>query len=542
LCTDRKTLDRITQFAASNGLAAEFARLEGKIVVIDELTELARPGAPHVAAPDDIALVQYSSGSTSEPKGVVLTHRNLLTNIDAIIEGMGGTSDDSSLSWMPLTHDMGLIGFHLTPVIADANHCLMPTALFVRRPGLWLTKAAEKKSTVLCSPNFGYKHLLNNFDPAKLGPLDLSRIRIVFNGAEPISAELATQFLQAFASSDLKPDVMFGVYGLAEASLAVTFPKPGAGLTTVSVDRRSLGLGERIVALPAGDVEAVALARVGTAVAGCEVQIADANDRPLPDATVGRVRIRGASITRGYYGDAAATQAAIASDGWLDTGDLGFFSEGELTITGRIKEIIFVGGQNFYPQDLEAILEKHAGIELGRAALCGLRPAQAATDDVIAFVIAKGELANFASVAKAVRRSINEHAGLAVAAVIPVRQLPKTTSGKVQRFLLVRQYQDGEFADVLRQLRALDAHSNDDKGSLSELERSLLEICQTLLPDSNIGPDDNLFELGTSSLTLAQIYERIESQYPGKLEVTDFFDYPTVKSLAGYLAQRLDRS
>ena len=542
LCTDRRTLERTKLFAQDNGLSADLARLKQRIVVIDELTDLSRPGRQEPATPDDVALVQYSSGSTSEPKGVVLTHDNLLANIDAIIAGMNATSDDVSLSWMPLTHDMGLIGFHLTPVVADADHCLMPTALFVRRPTLWLLKAAQKKITVLCSPNFGYKHLLNNFDPARVGPLDFSRVRIVFNGAEPISPELATQFLQAFSAFGLKPNVMFAVYGLAEASLAVSFPRPGTGLATMTVDRRSLGIGQRVVQLAADDANAVVLAQVGAPVADCAVEIVDEADRAVPDATVGRIRIRGANVTRGYYGDPAATQAAISADGWLDTGDLGFVSQGTLTITGRIREIIFVGGQNFYPQDLEALLEKHAGIELGRAAICGVRPAQAATDDVIAFVIAKGELASFVPVARAVRRAINEHVGLAVSAVIPVRQLPKTTSGKAQRFILARQYQDGEFSEILQQLHALDSPAQDDEPTLNALERTLLEICQTLLPDQKIGPDDNLFELGTSSLTLAQIYEHIETRYPGRLEVTDFFDYPTVKSLAAYLGERLQQA
>ena len=539
VCTDRKTWERIALFAQNNGLEAALARLDGHIVFIDQLADLSRPGNIVPAAPGDIALVQYSSGSTSDPKGIVLTHRNLLANIDAIINGIGGADDDLSLSWMPLTHDMGLIGFHLAPFVGDAGHCLMPTSLFVRRPALWLLKATEKKITVLCSPNFGYKHLLNNFDAARAGPLDLSRVRILFNGAEPISAELSAEFLRTFAPMGLKPSVMFAVYGLAEASLAVTFPQAGSGLTTISVDRRSLGIGDTVTELRASDANAVTLVQVGRPVQGCEVQIADDNDRALPAWTVGRIRIRGDNVTTGYYGDALATQAAIAADGWLDTGDLGFLADGVLAITGRIKEIIFVGGQNFYPHDLEALLEKHAGLELGRSAVCGVRPAHAATDDVLVFALAKGELANFVPVARAVRRAINEHAGLAVAEVIPVRQLPKTTSGKVQRFALAQQYQAGEFAEALAQLHALDTHPHADESRLTVLERALLEICQSFLPDREVGPDDNIFELGTSSLTLAQIYERIESVYPGKLEVTDFFDYPTVKSLAAYLGKRL---
>ena len=152
-----------------------------------------------VASPDPhtVAFVQFSSGSTSTPKGIVLTHHNLLTNLFDIIEGFEQTSVDHLMSWMPLTHDMGLIGFHLSPLVCDASHSLMPTALFVRRPGLWLTEAQRLQATVLCSPNFGYQHLLKSFKPERHEGLDLSKVRLVFNGAEPISVALCDQFMKA---------------------------------------------------------------------------------------------------------------------------------------------------------------------------------------------------------------------------------------------------------------------------------------------------------------------------------------------------------
>ena len=187
LATERKVFDRLKAFAHANDLESSLRRLDRHVVYMDEITDIAKPGTQHDAAPDDVAFVQYSSGSTSEPKGVVLTHRNLMTNIDAIGAGVGASLTDSSLSWMPLTHDMGLIGFHLAPLVAGAEHWLMPTALFVRRPGLWLAKASEHRVTVTCSPNFGYMHYLKSYDPAKAAALDLSAVRVIFNGAEPIA-------------------------------------------------------------------------------------------------------------------------------------------------------------------------------------------------------------------------------------------------------------------------------------------------------------------------------------------------------------------
>ncbi len=541
LATERKVMERLRAFALENDGAAALARLEGRVVYLDEIADVERPGTAHPVQPDDIAFVQFSSGSTSEPKGVILTHRNLTTNIDAIAGGVAARPDDASLSWMPLTHDMGLIGFHLTPLFQGVDHWLMPTALFVRRPGLWLAKVSEHRVSVTCSPNFGYKHYLKFHDPAKAAALDLSCLRVIFNGAEPIAADLCREFTDALAPARLNASVMFPVYGLAEASLAVTFPAVGAPLRCINLARNALGPGQQVRTSEPGSDDAVEFVAVGTPVKGCEVRVADSDGAGVADGVVGRILIRGNNVCPGYYDDEALTRAAFTADRFLDTGDLGTFIDGELVVTGRVKDIIFVGGQNHYPQDIELVLAQHADIDLGRAAVAAYRPPRAATDDVLVFVLAKGEdLAPFVQLARSVRRIVNERTGLAVTSVIPVRQFPKTTSGKVQRFALARDFADGAFADVLARLRELDAEAQPStEVAVNDLERVLLTICQDTLPGRALGPDDNLFELGTGSLTLAQIYEKIDAAYPGTLEVTDFFEYPTVRAMAGFLAQKL---
>jgi len=540
LATERKVFDRLRAFAQENGLADEVAHLERHTVFLDEIADVSASGTEHAASPDDVAFIQFSSGSTSEPKGVVLTHRNLVTNIDAIARGIQARPEDTSLSWMPLTHDMGLIGFHLTPLFQGVDHWLMPTALFVRRPALWMTKAAEHRISVTCSPNFGYLHYLKSHDPAKTAGLDLSRIRIVFNGAEPIAADLCRDFLTALAPARLAPNVMFPVYGLAEASLAVTFPEPGVPLVVDTLSRTALGPGDTVRDVAAGSDDAVELVRVGRPVAHCEVRVAGEDGREVPPGTVGRILIRGDNVSTGYYDDPALTAASRTADGFVDTGDLGTLRDGELVVTGRIKDILFVGGQNHYPQDIDLVLAQHAGIELGRAAAAGMRPAHAATDDVLVFLLHKGDdWAAFAETARTVRRVVNERMGLPVAAVVPVRQFPKTTSGKVQRFALARDYETGRFTDVLAGLARHDTGAAaPETAAASALEQTLLAICQAALPDRRLAPDDNLFEIGTGSLTLAQIYEKVESTYPGYLEVTDFFEYPTVRAMAAFLAAK----
>ena len=541
LATERKVFDRLRGYAAENGLADRLAKLERHTVFLDEISDVEAPGIEHRAAPDDVAFIQFSSGSTSEPKGVVLTHRNLATNIDAIGTGIGARADDTSLSWMPLTHDMGLIGFHLTPLFQGVDHWLMPTALFVRRPGLWPAKASEHRVSVTCSPNFGYQHYLKSHDPAKAANLDLARIRIIFNGAEPIAADLCREFLSALAPARLAPNVMFPVYGLAEASLAVTFPAVGAPLAVETFARGALGPGDVVRTADPAAADAVEFVRVGTPVKGCELRIADEQGGPAPPGTVGRILIRGDNVSPRYFDDAELTAASRTADGFLDTGDLGTLRDGELVVTGRIKEILFVGGQNHYPQDIELTLATHAGIELGRSAAAGVRPPHAATDELLVFVLAKGDdVAPFVDVARTVRRVVNEKMGLAVSAVVPVRQFPKTTSGKIQRFALAREFEDGRYADVLAAIAKAEAASGTAApGPAGDIERTLLAICQAALPNRTLSPDDNLFEIGTGSLTLAQIYEKVEATYPGHLEVTDFFEYPTVRSMAAFLAGRM---
>jgi len=540
LATERKVFDRLRSYAQENGLASVIASLERQTVFLDEIADVAAPGNEQRASPDDVAFIQFSSGSTSEPKGVILTHRNLTTNIDAIASGIAARGDDTSLSWMPLTHDMGLIGFHLTPLFQGVDHWLMPTALFVRRPGLWMGKTSEHRVSVTCSPNFGYMHYLRSHDPEKAASLDLSRVRVIFNGAEPIAADLCREFLAALAPAKLAPNVMFPVYGLAEASLAVTFPEPGTPLKVDTLARGALGPGDVIAPIPPNAEDAVELVRVGKPVRDCEVRIADESGAAVRDGVVGRILIRGDNVSPGYYDDPELTRASRTSDGFLDTGDLGAINDGDLVVTGRTKEILFVGGQNHYPQDIDLVLAQHAGLELGRAAAAGTRARHAATDDVLVFVLSKGDdLAAFAQTARTVRRVVNERMGLPVAAVIPVRQFPKTTSGKIQRFALARDYEDWRFEAVLAELARHDAAgASTGMGTVSDLEQTLLAICEAALPNRKLSPDDNLFELGTGSLTLAQIYEKVEAAYPGYLEVTDFFEYPTVRTMAAFLAQR----
>ncbi|MGH8256802.1 MAG: AMP-binding protein, partial [Steroidobacteraceae bacterium] len=503
LYTEQRLLERIGSFVAEHGREGDqgvYESLQARTFLVDDLDEVARSGKTHPAAAHDVAFIQFSSGSTSEPKGIVLTHANLMANIRGSTEVAHFNTDDVSLSWMPLTHDMGLIGFHLVMLANHVHAHLMPTELFVRRPLLWLQLATRVRATLLCSPNFGYRHYLKALGERALDRLDLGSVRLLFNGAEPISVELCEQFLERLAPAGLRRDTMYPVYGLAEASLAVSFPAPGQLLQACSFDRQHLGVGEQPQELPATSAAALRLASVGSAIPYCQARITDAGDVPVPAGSVGHIQIRGDNVTQGYFEDPAADAAAFTADGWLRTGDLGVIHRGALYVTGRAKEIVFVNGQNYYPHDLERMAEDVPGLELGKVAIAGVRAAGAAADEPVAFVLHRGTMAQFLPLARELSRRIAEHAGVEVFAVVPVRRIPKTTSGKIQRHLLGEEYLTGAFDAELSELAQLRAAQPAAAAGGEEIEQRLRNICETELEGRALDLDESLFDIGASSL------------------------------------------
>ncbi|MGD9597636.1 MAG: AMP-binding protein [Steroidobacteraceae bacterium] len=539
LYTDGKTLDRIGQFAANAGEQATFAALRARTFLVDTLDDISRAGSVHRARADDTAFIQFSSGSTNEPKGVVLTHANILANGRGAGAACAFNSDDVPLSWMPLTHDMGLIGMHIFMFMHRMNVHLMPTELFIRRPLLWLQHASRKRATILSSPNFGYRHYLKVLGERSFEDLDLSSVRLIFNGAEPISVDLCEEFLARMEPAGLARTAMFPVYGLAEASLAVSFPPLGRPHRSICVDRHRMGVGTAPPRIAHTHRDAMELMAVGAAIPYCELQLVDDAGQPVPGGHVGHILIRGENVTRGYYEDPETNAATITADGWVRTGDLGLIDDGDLYITGRAKEIIFVNGQNYYPHDLESIALRAPGLELGKVVAAGVRPRGAQADQLVVFVLHRSDMADFLPTATEVARLVNEHTGLEVAEVVPVKRIPKTTSGKIQRHLLEDSYVEGEFAGELAELARLrSAQRAPVAATGSEIEAKIRLICDTELGRA-IGLDDNLFEIGASSLKLIAIHEAIDRDHPGLIDLTELFDYPTIRELAAFLAGKL---
>ena len=553
LYTDSETLNKMLAFCKDNNLTEEASLLRSKSILIDEIDDISQLGEPHAVKPDDIAFIQFSSGSTSEPKGVVLTHKNIMTNIHAIITAAEFTQADTFFGWMPLTHDLGMIGFHLTPIVIGIDHTIMETNVFVRRPLLWLIAVSQKQATILCSPNFGYKHFLKVFNKKGMEQIDLSHVRLIFNGAEPISIEICEQFLTAMADYGLKTNAMYPVYGLAEASLVVSFPKPADEIESIKLDREHLAIGDKIKTSSIAE-QSVEFVLTGKPINDCLVRISDESNNVLANNTVGRIQIKGDNVTRGYYLEDKINQEIISQDGWLDTGDLGAFvsidsnnadtgSSDQLIITGRMKDIIFVNGLNFYSHDLENILHTLDDLELGKVVATGARKATSFEDEVIIFILYRGKTEAFISLAKDIRKKINESTGIEVHQVIPVKRIPKTTSGKVQRHLLNKEYISGNYDNLIAEISTINTESTARENTTiqtgSNLDNQILDICNSVVEDKTISLDDNLFEIGISSLALAEIHEGIDEAFPGKVDIADLFDNPTVRELSSFLQKAI---
>lgn len=544
--TDKKTLDRIGAFAGGAAEQSTYDALAARAFFAENVSDISKAGKVHDVRPGDTAFIQFSSGSTSEPKGIVLTHRNILMNARGAGEASRWNETDTNLTWMPLTHDMGLIGMHIMMFAHRMQLNVMPTELFIRRPLLWMTFATRRGVTITSSPNFGYRHYLKVLGERQPADLDLSKLRLLYNGAEPISVELADEFMTRLAPVGLARTAMYPVYGLAEATLVVSFPQPPGQLYEfISVNRHELAVGKLPAPLPREHPDALSIMAVGQPIPYSRVRIADDSDREVPEGHIGHILIAGDNVTRGYFENPEAnekgfTAADAGGERWLRTGDLGLMRGGRLYITGRAKEIIFVNGQNYYPHDIESIAIRAEGLELGKVVAAGVRAKGASTDDLILFVLHRMDMKEFLPLATQVTRLVNEHTGLEVAHVVPVKRVPKTTSGKIQRHLLEEDYVNGVYAAELAELEALRAQLQAAGSNVThgDIEKKIKDIVDAAL-ERNVSVTDNLFEIGASSLKLIEIHEQIDRVYPGLVDLTELFDFPTIAELSRHLEGKL---
>ncbi|HEU5174325.1 MAG TPA: AMP-binding protein, partial [Gemmatimonadaceae bacterium] len=411
--------------------------------------EAADTGANDHASADDPALIQYTSGSTGDPKGVLLTHANLMANIRAIAVGVEMRGTDVGVSWLPLYHDMGLIGTWLCTMVQGIPIALMSPLAFLARPERWLWAIHAHRATLSPAPNFAYELCVRRIPDEALTGLDLSCWRCATNGSEPVSEGTLDRFAERFAPYGFRREALMPVYGLAESSVALCFPPVGRGPVIDHVARAPFVREGRAEPARAGDRTAIGFASVGTVIPDHELRVVDERHIEVPERMVGRVEFRGPSCTSGYYHNPEANARTFLPGGWLDSGDLAYRAAGELFVTGRVKDIIIKGGRNLVPQEIEEAAGAVTGVRRGRVVAIGVMDERSGTEQLVVLTEAHHqERAERERIERDVIAAVVEAIGMPpdVVAVLPPGAIPKTPSGKLRRGATRELYESGKLA------------------------------------------------------------------------------------------------
>jgi fatty-acyl-CoA synthase len=411
------------------------------IVLLSDLTSA--QGGSYEAPKEDpgaLAVLQFTSGSTADPKGVMLPHATICANLDALGAAAALDPDtDVICGWLPLYHDMGLIGLLTTSMTTGTDFVLASPQDFLAAPLRWLEWMSEYRVTATAGPNFSYALAARALRRLPAGTLDLSPLRIALNGAEAVDPLVVEAFTAVGAPQGLHPGAVFPAFGMAESTIATTFPVPGSGLRTDPVERRVLEIEGYAAPADPGQPGTRHLVKLGRPVPGLEIRVVDPQTGVVrTEREVGELQIRGTSITPGYYRRPDATDAAF-HDGWLRSGDLAYLVDGELVVCGRIKDLIIVGGRNVYPEDVERAAASVAGVRAGNVIAFGVDGRRGKEALV---VVAESREDDVTSLRQAVAGRVSEVVGLPPEEVVLVEPgtLPKTSSGKLQRSLCRARY------------------------------------------------------------------------------------------------------
>lgn len=494
------------------------------------------------AAARSTCFIQYSSGSTGSPKGVVLTHGNLVANIDGMSRRLDLNRGDVSVSWLPHSHDMGLIGQHLATVANRMVTIKTSPKTFLKNPMLVLRLIDRHRGSILCSPNFGLSWLTENFNLDRLGLVDLSSLRMIINGAEPISYKVIQEFNARYKAFGISEKAMLPVYGLAEASLAVTMPQPGSGTTVVHIKRSAYLRQEQIELVDAHDPDALALIAEGRPLHNMDCMVASADGSPQPERVVGDIWIKGPSVTSGYV-DSNLNEALFSGD-WLKTGDRGFLLNQQLVVCGRSKDLMCINGLNFYAQDIEETLLHHLDeLKRGQMAVASIPDDDGTTEALLVFTKKIADPDRWADLEKAIRRVVASSYSLPVKHLVAVAAIPKTSSGKIQRNrlrddFLLQQAEQGHLATPIACATA-ERHLNPGVPTNINLENMLRGIWSGVLgiEASRIKPDDGFIELGGNSLKAFKMLNEVERKLGTSIPQKAVSECRTLRELSSFLLQ-----
>ncbi|MCC6874827.1 MAG: fatty acyl-AMP ligase [Sandaracinaceae bacterium] len=411
---------------------------------------------PPSVGPHDLCFLQFTSGSTSRPKGVMVTHANLVANSTAFLgpSGLDRTPEDVGVSWLPLFHDMGLIGFVLGTLVVDLPVVLLPTATFARMPRVWLESITKYRGTITYAPNFAYQLVSKRVRESDLAALELRSLRVAGCGAEPIRAQTLREFAEKFAPAGFDSRALLPSYGMAESCLAITFHPLGTEMVVDRVDPEKMRVG---IAEPSDAPNAIEVVSCGIPFPGHELAIVDERGERLGERRVGEILSRGPSVMPGYFQNEEATKESLR-DGWLHSGDLGYVAGGTLYICGRIKDLIIIRGANHYPQDLEWAVGELEGVRRGN--VCAFSVLRDGEEQLV--ILAEANRADAARLRREIAQTIYSQFGLQPFDVLiaPVGTLPKTSSGKHQRRRTKALYESGELVAMAHEASA-DGSSGD---------------------------------------------------------------------------------
>lgn len=398
-------------------------------------------------SPQDTAMIQFSSGSGGRQKAIALTHDNIMSNVRSVHLAMGTTCDDAFVIWLPMYHDMGLLGCLCQALFVGCRIVLMSPTMFMSSPVSWLNLMHDKGGTISVAPNFGYQMCVDKIHGLNQRGMDLSRWRLALNGAEMVTERTMALFTEKFAPTGFQPSTFMPVYGLAEATLAVCFTPPATGVIADCVDRRSLETDK--IARPASDPESsTTFISVGKPIPGVQVRIVDDREMEVGERVQGRLFTRSLSVMTGYVNDPESTHEAL-KDGWLNTGDLAYRVGGFVFLTGRSKDIIIKAGRNYYPEHFEQVTATVPGIRKNSVAAFSVQRSQKGTEDIVVMAEANvdGQDAETALIALC-RKAISGHLELMPDdfVILPPMTIPKTTSGKIQRSLCRELYLENQKA------------------------------------------------------------------------------------------------
>lgn len=539
--TNAKHFELVERHLSEAGLGAK-----ARILATDDIADAAGDASAGGVRPQDLALLQYTSGSTRAPAGVMVSQGNLVANLEALREGFGTSPDSVCVSWLPLFHDMGLVAGALAPTWVGCPVYLMAPARFVQNPMRWLRAFTRYRGTIGGGPNFAYQACVEAARAQGVEGLDLSSWNLAWNGAEPVRPSTLEEFSATFAPVGFRPEALTPAFGLAEATLLVTGKRGHAPPVMRTVDETSLRSGEAIP-IDDDDPRGKRLVSSGGAARGVELRIVEPETgADISGASVGEIWLRGDSVGQGYWGKAEQSAAIFdartaAGDGpFLRTGDLGFLREGELFVTGRRKDVIVIRGVNYYPQDIEQTIEcSHPALQPAACAVFGIDEG----DAVRVVVVQELRRSNWRNVDAneifvAIRREVAREHQLAVHRIVLLKAfgLPKTSSGKVQRSACRAALEDGALAALHEWRSTLQAAPIDFTGEpLTQpgvLERQLVAWLQRECGIDGITWKTPLMDLGIDSLKGVELGNALSAAFRHPFPVTLMIEHPTIESLA----------